>query len=122
MPSRRVVITPSKIVFEFPSLSVPNRAIRMHQNINQNFLRVSFQTDDCNRGCYSSEEDPVLLHIAQVMDEGFKIGDKNFKFLHYSNSQIKSHSCWFMHESEELTYEDFIKTLGEFDKDTTISK
>ena len=56
------------------------------------------------------------------MEEGFKIGDKNFKFLHYSNSQIKSHSCWFMHESEELTYEDFIKTLGEFDKDTTISK
>ena len=122
MLCRRAVMTPSRIVLEYPFLSLPNRAIRTHKNLNQNFLRVSFQTDEFNRGYYMNDDDPVLMHIQKKMTTGFRIGSKTPKFLHYSNSQMKSHSCWFMHESEELTYKDFMETIGKFDKNTTVSK
>ena len=57
------------------------------------------------------------------MENGFKIGKKTFKFLHYSNSQIKSHSCWFMNEVlPNLHYDRFIMSLGNFSKENSVSK
>ena len=122
MPFRRVAITPSKIEVEFPTLSMPNRAIRTHRKQGENFLRVSFQTEDHNRGMYRDDDDPVLKHIKDIMLNGFDLCGKKFKFLHYSNSQMRSHSCWFMHETENLKYEDFIKTLGDFNNCKLVSK
>ena len=55
------------------------------------------------------------------MTSGIEIGNNNFKFLHHSNSQMKSHSCWFFTETNGLTYDSVIKSLGDF-KDKKISK
>ena len=48
------------------------------------------------------------------MTNGLMIGDFKFKFLHYSNSQMKSHSWWFFSEDNGLTYNSVIKSLGDF--------
>ena len=43
------------------------------------------------------------------------------KFLHYSNSQMKAHSCWFFND-RFLTYEKVIRSLGNFESETKLSK
>lgn len=56
------------------------------------------------------------------MEDGFTIQDKTFTFLHYSNSQMKAHSCWFLNEVDDLTYEKVIESLGDFEKEKKVSK
>ncbi|CAI2372647.1 unnamed protein product [Moneuplotes crassus] len=122
---RIVSITPSRIELNFGTITMPNRAIRDNYNHIDNFIRVRFLNEDGQRGIYwdGAQNDGILDHIRKVMKNGFTIGDKLFKFLHFSNSQIKSHSCWFMNEVPgELEYSTFIKSLGNFSKEKSIFK
>ncbi|CAI2367875.1 unnamed protein product [Moneuplotes crassus] len=123
---RRIIVTPSRMELEFPSQSVPNRAIRTHLKNLDDFVCVSFQNEDHQKGMYaykSDETNDVLNHIEHTLKEGFLIGSKRFKFLHYSNSQMKSYSCWFMNEvSPHLVYDKVIKVLGNFDHVSSVSK
>lgn len=56
------------------------------------------------------------------MTHGFRLGEKQFKFLHYSSSQMKAHACWFINETETLTYSNLMQSLGSFDHEKKISK
>ena len=98
--------------------------MRSHYDYKDDFIRVSFLTEDHQKGQYSGvgHNESLLNHIQNLMRNGFKIGRKNFKFLHYSNSQLKSHSCWFMNETGYLSYDSLIDTLGNFSKETLVSK
>ena len=62
-----------------------------------------------------------MTHVKNIMNDGFTIGNKIFKFLHYSNSQMKAHSCWFFNETKHLNYQSIMDSLGEFE-DTKVSK
>lgn len=42
----------------------------------------------------------VLDYIENLLNSGFKIGNRNFQFLGASNSQVREHGCWFV-EMEE---------------------
>ncbi|CAI2367533.1 unnamed protein product [Moneuplotes crassus] len=120
---RRVIVTPSRIEYYFPTLSRPNRVIRKFLDNEENFMRVSFQNDDRSTGKFSLDfNTPILKHIEEIMVKGFVIADKTFKFLHYSNSQMKAHSCWFINETKELQYDDVMESLGCFDSETILSK
>ncbi|CAI2372036.1 unnamed protein product [Moneuplotes crassus] len=122
---RIVSITPSRIELDFGTLSIPNRAIRDHFSNIDNFIRVRFLNENGQRGVYwgGSQNDWILFHIENIMLDGFCIGSKRFKFLHFSNSQVKSHSCWFMNEVPgELSYDTFIKSLGDFSGEKSIFK
>jgi RNA-dependent RNA polymerase len=100
-----------------------NRVIRRFSNNIDDFVRVSFQSESHGSDRYNSmQSQPLLDNIQEMMRDGFKIADKTFKFLHYSNSQMKAHSCWFVNEKENFTYDDVIKSLGNFEKETKISK
>lgn len=122
MPVRRVVITPSTIEFKFVTRNMPNRVIRKFKKYIDDFIRVSFQSENHKADRYNRENNaPLLMHIQKVMTDGFRIADKTFKFLHYSNSQMKAHSCWFMNE-EKITYDHVIRSLGDFEKETKLSK
>ena len=123
---RRVVITPSRIELNMASLSVPNRAIRTFYDNIDDFLRISFLNENHTKGMYTAnfnQAEDILMHVQNILENGFQIGSKTFKFLHYSNSQMKNYSCWFMNEDPpNLTYEKVIKELGNFDKEVSVSK
>ena len=88
-------------------------------------MRVRFLGEDGQRITYweGSGTQNILQHIKEIMENGFKVGEKTFKFLHYSNSQIKSHSCWFMNEiKDHLLYDTFILSLGNFQKERSAYK
>lgn len=101
---------------------MPNRVIRTYYDQRDNFIRVTFRTESNNRDNFFSLEDPILKNIRKLMTEGFTIGTKLFKFLHYSNSQLRSHSCWFICETDGLNYEKVMKSLGDFKNVKTVSK
>ena len=67
----------------------------------------------------------MIGYIHHIMTNGFNVGKLNFKFLAYSNSQLKNHSCWFLcsnnpempiSEAEITTY------MGNFDSEKNILK
>ena len=100
-----------------------NRVIRKFNKNLDDFIRVSFQSEKHGPERYNSRLTYKLLdHTREMMKEGFTIGEKTFKFLHYSNSQMKAHSCWFMNEAEDLSYESVIESLGNFDAEKKLSK
>lgn len=66
-------------------------------------MRVSFQNDNRSTGKFNIAFNsrfhslqlnlaPLLNHIEEIMTQGFTLGQKIFKFLHYSSSQMKAHS------------------------------
>jgi RNA-dependent RNA polymerase len=60
-----------------------------------------------------------------VISQGFSLGRLQFKFLAYSNSQLKSHSAWFLCENNPHAKVDPAKIaqfMGNFDKETNILK
>lgn len=122
VPVRRVVITPSSIEFKFMTRNMENRVIRKFKNNLEDFIRVSFQGENHSAQRYNRDNnEPLLKHIKEIMTNGFKLAGKTFIFLHYSNSQMKAHSCWFMNETE-INYENVIESLGNFETETKLSK
>jgi hypothetical protein len=122
MPVRRIVITPSTIEFKLATRNMPNRVIRKFEENLDDFIRVAFQGENHRADRYNRDNNlPLLDHIETLMRHGFEVGNKKFQFLHYSNSQMKAHSCWFMNEGA-LKIEDVIQSLGNFEKETKLSK
>ena len=120
MQVRRVTITPSGIELSFPSQWMSNRAIRSHYNYIDNFLRVRFLNEDGQRGAYwgGTNSEDILKYMESILKDGFGILRWKLKFLHYSNSQVLSHSWWFIHEIRpHFYYDKFILSLGDFSKE-----
>ena len=100
-----------------------NRVIRKFENNINDFIRVSFQSEKHGSERYNHKiTNSLIKHIEDVMKKGFRIDNKTFTFLHYSNSQMKAHSCWFINENKDLSYENVIQSLGNFDKEKKLSK
>lgn len=58
-----------------------------------------------------------------MCQNGFQITTGTFKYIGYSNSQLKSHSCWYLLEKDGVLQEDqVINEMGNFDKETKILK
>ena len=66
---------------------------------------------------YQHEITQLLLdmQVKNRLIRGVSIGNCTFKFLAYSNSQIKNHSFWMLCE-EFLNKNDIIEELGDFNK------
>ena len=94
---RRIFVTPTLIRFSIGQEEETNRVIRKFRDHLTNFVRVSFVNEDLDKGYYFAEVGTHLLgYIHSIVGDGFKIGELEFKFLGYSNSQLKNHSCWFL--------------------------
>ena len=98
------MITPTLIRFTTAQEEQTNRVIRQYKSFIPNFIRLSFMTEDLDKGYYfgGMGENYLLGFIHGIMQNGFKLGDLSFQFLGYSNSQLKSHSCWFLCNNNPL--------------------
>lgn len=72
--------------------------------------------DSLEKGLYGIDNNTnggLLQHVRDFMEKGIKMKDKYFTFLHYSNSQMKSHSTWMMNEIPPmLVTEKMISQMG----------
>jgi RNA-dependent RNA polymerase len=94
---RRVLITPLRLCPQIPTLDQTNRVLRRYAKFKDRFLRVSF-VDENFATIFQARSPDVINRIRRILQEGFKVAGKHFKFLAYSNSQLREQSCWFYQE------------------------
>ena len=95
----RAVVTPTGLYLEGPDPEPTNRVLRRYPNYTDHFIRVVF----CDEDGGSVQYDPAASQ-RMVYDHRFKdlltkpllIAGKAYDFFGFSNSALRSHSCWFM--------------------------
>jgi RNA-dependent RNA polymerase len=92
--TRRVYITPLRIVAKAPELDQFNRILRQFIHWKHRFIRVTF-VDEHLGPAYRLSNELYDLRIGDILRNGFSCGGRFFTFLAYSNSQLREHSAWF---------------------------
>lgn len=95
---KRMVITPTRLLFYTPEVMSKNRVLR-HFNTDQ-FLCVNVRDEDFSRlSAAAGTIDKVLEHVRRTLDRGVIAGGDCFLYLGSSNSQLRNHGCWFVRPS-----------------------
>ena len=115
MRVQRCVITPTYILFTPYVLEEGNRVLRKFiQSVNYSML-CTFKMDSLEEGRWNN---PFLVEFIKfILSKGFYLGEKNFRFFNYSQSQFRNFSCWLLTNPEEI-----IPKLGDFSKIKQLSK
>ncbi|CAD7695531.1 unnamed protein product [Ostreobium quekettii] len=105
---RRMILTPTRMVFFEPDIMQTNRVLRKFKS--DKFIRISIRDDNLDKlSTIKGEISALIARVAKVMKAGFSIGNTTkYMYLAGSNSQTREHACWFLEESE--TTADYIRT------------
>jgi len=93
-----VDVTPISRICRGPFVEVSNRMIRQFQKYSDSFIRVSFVGYDAGPLYANPSEqwDLVLERIRRLFAHGIEILGKHYDFVMYGQSQLRSHSAWFL--------------------------
>ncbi|KFM79304.1 RNA-dependent RNA polymerase 1, partial [Stegodyphus mimosarum] len=123
---RRMIITPSRIMFLQPYEHFNNRVIRKYEA--DNMLKVLIQEDN------SSSFTPAVRNhseakkfmdevMGKTLKEGIWIGPRHYELLASSNSQLKEHSIWmYAKDQKGNTAESIRKWMGDFSHINSVAK
>ncbi|KAF9342314.1 hypothetical protein BGX34_008355, partial [Mortierella sp. NVP85] len=96
---RKVIVTPTTIHLQPPTIETSNRIIRKYLNVKDFFLRVEFSDEGRSRvwskGSASNENTAIYNRIFAGLTRGIKIGNRTYEFLSFSASQLRENSAWF---------------------------
>ncbi|CAK0809375.1 unnamed protein product [Prorocentrum cordatum] len=92
--ARCVVVTPARLNFREPEWIQSCRILQKFgepgQHTASRFLRVQF----CDEDGSPMVGDTMAPRIGMIFDHGIRINDRHFKYLHWSQSQMRSGSLW----------------------------
>ncbi|KAK4452876.1 RNA dependent RNA polymerase-domain-containing protein [Podospora aff. communis PSN243] len=112
---RKATITPTKLYFNTPTVETTNRVIRQYKPVQDNFLRIQFADETGKiRGCEDDRDDRIYVRAFRVLTKGIKMGNVEWKFLAFGNSQIRESGAYFFCETEDVTCESIRKWMGRF--------
>ena len=110
---KRMVITPTRLLFYTPEVMSKNRVLRQY-NTDQ-FLCVSIRDEDFSRlSSAGGSIEKILERVKQTLDSGVIAGGDWFYYLGSSNSQLRNHGCWFVRPSPQP--EEIRQWMGDFSK------
>ncbi|XP_033739419.1 uncharacterized protein LOC117326802 [Pecten maximus] len=120
--TRRIVVTPTRMIPLRKEPIVQNRIIRQYND--DFFIRVIFRDEDFTRLSAARSEGlkNITGRIRKFMDAGFKIGERRYEFLACSNSQLREHGVWFFCPNNGETAESIRIAAGDLTKETCIAK
>ncbi|ORY06210.1 putative RNA-dependent RNA polymerase 1 [Basidiobolus meristosporus CBS 931.73] len=120
----RAFVTPSKIHLLPPSLEPSNRVLRHFHQYREYFIQVTFSEERFEKiGPNSQLNQAVFDSFEETLTEGFHIGKRHYRFLAFSSTQLREHSCWFFADTSEGVDVDFIrKWMGDFSDIGNIAK
>ncbi|KAM3225215.1 hypothetical protein ACQJBY_058138 [Aegilops geniculata] len=129
----RVQITPAKVYFYGPEINVSNRVVRNYAADLDNFLRISFVDEDCEklrstdlsqRSAPGNNTRRTALYnrVLSVLSNGITIGDKHFDFLAFSSSQLRDNSAWMFASRPGLSASDIREWMGNFRNIRNVAK
>ena len=108
---KRMVITPTRLLYYTPEIMSKNRVLRNY-NTDQ-FLCVNFRDEDFSRlSSAAGAIDNILERLRRILDSGVIAGGDRFLFLGSSNSQLRNHGCWFVRPSPQP--EEIRNWMGDF--------
>ena len=84
---QRCVITPTYILFTPYILDQGNRIVRDFLPSSNQSMICCFKMDNCEGGRWNNKF--LIEYIKYVLSNGFYIGEQNFKFFNYSQSQFE---------------------------------
>ena len=115
MRIQRCVITPTYILFTPYVLEEGNRILRENvKSINYSML-CGFKMDSLEEARWNNKF--LMEYIKFILSKGFKIGEKNFSFFNYSQSQFRNMSCWLLTNPQEV-----LDKIGDFSNIKQLSK
>ncbi|KAI3641046.1 hypothetical protein MIR68_001924 [Amoeboaphelidium protococcarum] len=130
MQIRKVVVTPRRIIALPPSVELGNRVLRHYQRYQDYFLRVAFTEESLSKfldGPRMSSD--LTQRISQVLKKKLNIAGREYEFLAFSSSQLRSHSCWFFcacadldDPSKMVTAQTIRDWMGDFSNIKTVAK
>ncbi|KAF2666094.1 RNA-dependent RNA polymerase [Microthyrium microscopicum] len=116
----RVTVTPTRITFHGPEIEPPNRILRKFPKHHDYFIRVQF-CDENGKDMYFNPMinlDVVYARFQHVLRNGVEIAGRNYGFLGFSHSSLRSHTVWFSadfnYEGEIHSNHTIVKALGSF--------
>lgn len=126
----RILITPTGVFSYGPRWEASNRVLRKYSGYHSYFLRVYFCEEDGETFSHEPRVNADKILYSQFlprldpkMGGAVVIAGRQFSFLGFSNSSLKSQTCWFMapfkSDGRILTPEAVIAELGDFSKITT---
>lgn len=123
---RKVLVTPTTLVFELPQSEPANRVLRHFKKDADRFIRVQFieegqhRLQTSSRPHHSSAE--VYQRISHALKYGIQIGKRHYEFLAYSSSQLREHGCWFFASDDTLNVDMIRKWMGVFSNEHVVAK
>lgn len=117
----RAMVTPAGVYLHGPEPETKNRVLRKYNDHLEYFLRVQFCDEDGQQVRFDpriSNDDIFYGRFKNVLDHGIDIAGRNFGFLGFSHSSLRSQTCWFMapfiHNGILQLYQLVIANLGDF--------
>ncbi len=121
-------VTATSVIFHAPSVEITNRIIRQYKPYADRFLRVRFE-DDKYRGnskIYSAttnRNDAIFDRVKHTLTCGITLGERNYEFLAWGNSQLREHSAYFFASLPGVVTASQIRAvMGQFDHEKIIAK
>ena len=97
---QRCVITPTYILFTPYILDQGNRILREFIPSLNLAMLCGLKMDNFEEGRWNNKF--LIEYIKFIMSNGFYIGEQNFKFFNFSQSQFRNMSCWFLTHPKEI--------------------
>ena len=92
---KRMVVTPTRLLFFPPEVMSKNRVIRNFDT--DQFLCANVRDEDFSRlSSAAGVIDKILERLQTTLDNGVMAGGQRFLYLGSSNSQLRNHGCWFV--------------------------
>ena len=111
----RMVFTPSREVYFPHEVMEKNRVLRDFHQLD--FLCLQIRDEDFSRlAGFAGSIDEILKRLKQLLINGVEVGGKRYQFLGSSNSQLRSHSCWFVSPTSEHNADTIRQWMGDFSK------
>ena len=119
---RHVSVSPTSMTLDGPYPERSNRVLRTYADNHDSFIRVSFVEETGLRYQQDREIDgPSFIGrwVSPILQNGLTIAGRQFRFLAYSQSALRSHTVWFVKNFQDrggnlITAATIIEGLGTF--------
>ena len=125
---RRMFVSPTIDYYQEQVDDETNRVIRQYRDHISKFVRLSFVNENLEKGFYLTENMNWLLgYVHHVLTHGVSLAQYSMRYLSYSNSQIKNHSCWMLVYNTEtikdnLSEDAIMESMGDFSQEKNVLK
>ena len=115
IPVQRCTITPTFILFAPYALAQGNRILRDFLSTPVLAMLCSYKMEDFKEGRWNNQI--LIEYIKYIMYQGFNLGEKNYKFFNFSQSQFRNKACWLLTEPEKI-----LRKTGNYIKIKNVAK